>query len=254
MTRSTRERVRSLTDEDPLRTRDTVPTPTPAFSATLAIVVNPNPLPLVEPVPSNHGARGSVNRGAYAAVRILARHARGVVARWRPLPDLPPILRGRRRRRRRRPPRDHRAPRPPPVAGRRRHLAQPDDALAQRRLGLRRQRLLRGPPGLRRPGDARPADPRGRRARHPPHPRPRPQPHQRPQPLVRRVARLAGFAPPRLVRLGRRRGWRGSAQQLALRLRRRPRLGLRRGERAVLPAQFPALDARPELVERAGPR
>ena len=40
-------------------------------------------------------------------------------------------------------PRDHGAPRPPRVARDRRHLAQPDDALAERRLGLRRRRLLR---------------------------------------------------------------------------------------------------------------
>src|SRR3954447_5359502 len=184
MTRSTRERVRSLTDEDPLRTRDTVPTPTPAFSATLAIVVNPNPLPLVEPVPSNHGARGSVNRGAYAAVRILARHARGVVARWRPLPDLPPILRGRRRRRRRRPPRDHRSPRPPRVAGRRRHLAHPDDALAQRRLGLRRRRLQGRPSRAGDDGGPRRAGRGGRPAGDPRAARPGSQPHERPPPLV----------------------------------------------------------------------
>src|SRR4051812_46761030 len=143
MTFRTRERVRSLTDADPFSTRDTVPTPTPAISATLAIVVTPT-APLVEPVPSNHGVRGGVNRAPYAAVRILARHVRGLVARRRPLPDLPPLVRGRRRRRRGRPARHHRAPGPSRVARGGRDLAQPDDALAERRLGLRRRRLHGG--------------------------------------------------------------------------------------------------------------
>ena len=71
------------------------------------------------------------------------RGSRVVVARRRALPDLPALLHGHQRRRRRRPARHHRAARPPPVARRRRHLARPDHGLAQRRLGLRRRRLLR---------------------------------------------------------------------------------------------------------------
>ena len=77
---------------------------------------------------------------------MLPRHV--VVAGRRAVPDLPALVRGLERRRHRRPARDHRAARPPRVARRRRHLAEPDDALAERRLGLRRRRLLRRPPDL----------------------------------------------------------------------------------------------------------
>src|SRR5689334_9830976 len=74
ITERTRRRVASLTDAEPLRTRDTVPTPTPASCATLAIVVTPSVLLLVEAVPSNHGEQEPSTAAAYAAVRILARH------------------------------------------------------------------------------------------------------------------------------------------------------------------------------------
>ena len=60
-----------------------------------------------------------------------------------PLPDLSAVVRRLRRRRHRRPAGHHRPPRPPRLAGGRRHLAEPDHRLAQRRLGLRRGRLLR---------------------------------------------------------------------------------------------------------------
>ena len=88
--------------------------------------------------------------------------SRDMVARRRALPDLPALLRGLRRRRDRRPARDPRAPGPPRVARGRRHLAQPDDAVAERRLGLRRRRLLRRASG---PGHAR--GPRRARRRRP---------------------------------------------------------------------------------------
>ena len=67
-----------------------------------------------------------------------------------------------RRRRPRRPARHHRAARPPRVARRRRHLAEPDVPVAQRRLGLRRLRLPRRPSRLRNAGGHGPADRRGR--------------------------------------------------------------------------------------------
>src|SRR5215213_6484727 len=59
MASSTRRRVSSLTDGEPFRTRDTVPTPTPASAATRAIVV-----PLSSPHPRGSGSNGSgSNRG-----------------------------------------------------------------------------------------------------------------------------------------------------------------------------------------------
>ena len=73
--------------------------------------------------------------------------------------------------------------------GRRRHLAQPDDAVAQRRLGLRRRRLHRRAPGPRHARGPRRAGRRRRRARDPRAARPRPQPHVGPPRLVRRRAR-----------------------------------------------------------------
>ena len=88
----------------------------------------------------------------------------------------------------RRPARDHRAPRPPRVARRRRDLAEPDDPVAERRLGLRRRRLLRRAPRARDARRPRRAGRRGRRARDPRPARPRPQPHERPPRVVRRRA------------------------------------------------------------------
>ena len=67
-----------------------------------------------------------------------------------------------RRRRDRRPARDPGASGPPRVARDRRDLAEPDDAVAQRRLGLRRHRLLRR---ASRPGHARGPRRADRRAR-----------------------------------------------------------------------------------------
>ena len=75
----------------------------------------------------------------------------------------------------------------------------------------------------------------------------------RPPRLVRRRARRPRRAAPRLLRMGRPGPGRRPAEQLALELRRR-RLDARRAERPVLPAQLPAEPARPQLVERRGPR
>ena len=83
------------------------------------------------------------------------------------------------------------APGSPRVARGRRHLAQPDDAVAQRRLGLRRRRLLRRAPGSRHARRPRRAGRGRRRARDPRAARPRPEPHERSPRLVRRRAERA---------------------------------------------------------------
>src|ERR671916_2039543 len=146
MASSTRRRVSSLTDGEPFRTRETVPTPTPASAATRAIVV---PLTLSLPpwkrfqwkrfqswqtcqpgASPAHGLASTLRRDG-------RRHdTRLVVAGRGALPDLPALVRGLRRRRDRRPARNPGAAGPPRVARDRRHLAQPDDAVAERRLGL----------------------------------------------------------------------------------------------------------------------
>ena len=176
-------------------------------------------------------------------MRILRRHV--VVAGRGPVPDLPALVRGLERRRDRRPARHRRAARPPRVAWRRRHLAQPDDALAERRLGLRRRRLPRRPSRPRHVGGHGRAGGRGRPARHPRPAGPGPEPHQRPPPVVPGCAR--GRPASRLLRVDRR------AQQLAVELR-RLRVVAGRGLRPVLPQQLPAHAARPQLVERGRPR
>ena len=187
-------------------------------------------------------------------MRILPRHGRrDVVARWRAVPDLPALVRGLRRGRDRGPARHPGAARPPRVARRRRDLAQPDDALAERRLGLRRRRLHRGAPGPRHARGPRGADRGRRRARDPRAARPGPEPHVGPPRVVRRRARRPRRRAPRLLRLGRPGGGRRAAEQLALELRRRG-LDARRAQRPVLPAQLPADPARPQLVERRRPR
>ena len=111
-----------------------------------------------------------------------------VVARRRALPDLPALLRGLRRRRDRRSARDPGAPGLSRVARDRRHLAQPDDAVAQRRLGLRRRRLLRRASRPGHAGGPRRARRGRRRARDQGAARPRPEPHQRRARVVRRRA------------------------------------------------------------------
>ncbi len=104
---------------------------------------------------------------------------RTVVAIRGALPDLSVVVRRLQRRRLRRPAGHRRASRPSAVARRRRDLAEPDHAVAQRRLGLRRRRLLRGAAG---DGNARAFDAlvaaahaRGIRVAA----RLRPEPHQR---------------------------------------------------------------------------
>src|SRR5215218_5525404 len=142
-------------------TRETVPTPTPASCATLAMVVTP-PAPPRGTASNPITARLAVSTGAHVPVRMLARHGScELVARRRPLPDLPPLLRRRQRRWDRRPARHHGAPGPPRVARDRRHLAQPELPFAERGLGLRRQRLQGRAPGPRHAGGPRRADRRG---------------------------------------------------------------------------------------------
>ena len=67
------------------------------------------------------------------------------------------------------------------------------------------------------------------------------------------VPLVAHVGPPGLVRLGRRQGRRGAAEQLGQQLR-RPGLDARRGDRPVLLPQPPAGAARPQLVERGRAR
>ena len=143
-----------------------------------------------------------------------------VVAGGRPLPDLPALVRRLRRRRDRRPARDHRPPRPPRVARNRRHLAESDHAVAQRRLGLRRRRLLRRAPRSWHAGGPRRARRGGRQARDPRAAGPRPQPHERPPCLVPGRAHRTGCRAPRALRLGRPRTRRRAAQQLGVGVRR----------------------------------
>ena len=77
----------------------------------------------------------------------------------------------------------------PRVARRRRHLAEPDLPVAERRLGLRRGRLHRRPSRPRNARRRRPARRRGRAAWDPRAARPRPEPHLRPASMVPRAAR-----------------------------------------------------------------
>ena len=146
------------------------------------------------------------------------------------------------------------APRPPRVARHRRHLAEPDVPVAERRLGLRRRRLQRRAPGPRHARGPRRADRRGGPARHPRPARPRPQPHERPPPVVPGRAARPRRPPPRLLRLGRPGARRRPAQQLALELRRlAPGRSTSRSGQFYL-HQFLPDAARPQLVERGGAR
>src|SRR4051794_20810791 len=180
MASRTRRRVRSLTAGDPLSTLDTVPTPTPASVATSAMVARliPSSLPA-------SWKRFHHTTAVKPVVRILRCHGEPyVVAGRRALPGLPTLVRGLRQRRNRRSAGSSYTPRSSCVAGYRRDLAESDDALAERRLGLRRGGLLRRAPGS---GDARGPRRPGRRcgrARDPRAPRSGPEPHQRPPRLV----------------------------------------------------------------------
>ena len=170
-----------------------------------------------------------------------------------PLPGVRAVVRRQRRRRGGRPAGAAGPTRPSRLARRRRPVAEPDHALTQRRLGLRRRRLLRRAARIRHHGRSR----RGRRGgwtrRHPGPARPRPQPHQRPSRVVRRVALGPGLEAPRLVRVGRPQARRLCPEQLGGLLR-RPGVDPRPSDRAVLPAQLPARAARPQLVVRRGAR
>ena len=145
------------------------------------------------------------------------------------------------------------AARPPRVARRRRHLAEPDDAVARTPTGATTlpttaRSILTGHAG--RP---RRADRRGRHARHPRAARPRPQPHERPARVVPGRADRARRAPPRLLRVGRPEAGRLAAQQLAVDLR-RPGLDARRASGQYYLHNFLPEPAGPELVERGGAR
>ena len=167
----------------------------------------------------------------------------------RAVPGLSTLVRGLQQRRNRRSAGSSYAPGSSGVARRRRHLAQPDDAVAERRLGLRRGRLLRGAPGS---GHARRPRRPGRRrrvSRHPRAARSGAQPHQRSPLVVRGCAYRSERGAPRLLRLGRSGAGRRRAEQLALRVR-RPGVDVARADRPVLPQPVPADPARPELVER----
>ena len=102
------------------------------------------------PAPALGGRAGRQPRVASPHERPIGRRGVGrLVARGCRLPDLPALVRRHERRRRRRPARRHRPSRPPRVARGRRHLAEPGDGVARRRLGLRRRRLPRVAPGAR---------------------------------------------------------------------------------------------------------
>ena len=108
----------------------------------------------------------------------------------------------------------------PRLARRRRAVADADQSVADVRLRLRRQRLLRRRPAVRHARRRRPADRRSASARHARHPRPRPEPHVARARLVPRVARVAHVAAARLVHLARPGARRRAAEQLGEQLRR----------------------------------
>src|SRR3712207_3722004 len=95
---------------------------------------------MFSPPPPTSPVDEDTERGRARAIGTVS-----VVAPWRSVPGLPTLVRGLERRRDRRPTGGRIPPRVPRMAGRGRHLAQPDDAVAERRLGLRRRGLLRRP-------------------------------------------------------------------------------------------------------------
>ena len=137
---------------------------------------------------------------------------------------------------------------------RRGDLAVADLPLADGRLRLRRLRLLRRRPGLRHARGPRRADRGLPRARDQARAGLGAQPQLRPAPVVPRVQVQPREPQARLVRLARRQG-RRAAERLGLGLHgRRPRVDLRRGHRAVVPALVHARAARPQLGEPRGRR
>ena len=134
------------------------------------------------------------------------------------------------------------------------HLAEPDHRLAERRLGLRRRRLLRGrsPSWARSPTSTSSSRPRTRRG----------SASCSTSSRITRVTSIRGSSTSRSSRTTRRRDWyvwadpdarRFAAEQLGERLR-RSGMDARCDHRAVLPAQPPHRAARPELVERRSAR
>ena len=169
------------------------------------------------------------------------------------LPGVSALVPGHGRRRRGRPRGRGASAAPPPRPGRGRPVDQPRLPLAHGRLRLRRGRLLRHRPPLRRAGRLRPAARRGPRVRDEGAAGPRAQPHLRPAPLVPGKPLVAGEPEARLVHLARPRPRRRPAQQLDQRLR-RLLVGVGRPHRPVLPPRLPARAARPELARAGGAR
>ena len=137
--------------------------------------------------------------------RLVCRRDGSLVAVGGRLPDLPALVRDERRRLRRATSRDRAAPRPPRLARRRRLWLSPFYRSPHGRLRLRRDRLLRRRPAVRRPRRLRPAArrrprPRAARAR-----RLGAEPHLRPAPVVPRQPVEPRRPQAGLVRLARRR-------------------------------------------------
>ena len=177
-----------------------------------------------------------------------------MVAGWRHLPGLPPLLSGHERRRHRRPPGIHRPPRLPRRPRRRRRLDLALLPLAHGRLRLRRRRLHRRRPALRHARRLRSPHRSAPRTRPQAHPRLRPQPHLRPAPLVPRKPLLPRQPQARLVPLARPRTRPADrSQQLDVALR-RYRPGPSTRHRPVLPPLLSAAAARPQLAQSRGPR
>ena len=180
----------------------------------------------------------------------------------RRLPDLPAQLRRLRRRRHRRPAAassstlDYLA-----AARRRRRLAVADLPVAAGRQRLRHQRLPGHRPDCSAPWPTSTSCSAGVHApRHEAGDGPRRQPHLRRAPVVRRVAlrrrttrSATGTGGARRARACSRRRARRRADQLGVVLLRLG-LGVRRGDRRVLPAPVLPQAARPQLGEPGGPR
>ena len=195
-------------------------------------------------------------RPAHIAVRILARHGScELVARRRPVPDLPALLRA-----------TPTATGSATCAASRRAWTTSSGSGSTASGSTRRSRrptttgattsatTRRVHPDLGTLEDLDELIARGRPARDPRAAGPRPQPHERPP---RRGSRTRSTrprrAPPRLLRLGRPGARRRPAEQLDLELR---RLGVdaARADGPVLPQPVPADPARPQLVERGAAR
>ena len=176
-----------------------------------------------------------------------------LVAAWRHLSDLSPVVPGHGRRRGRRSRRNRATARPCGEPRGRRDLAVADLPLPDGGLRLRCRRLHRRRPVVRRPRRLRPPARRGARTRAQGAARLRPQSHVGPAPLVRRQPQRPRSRQTRLVHLARCRSGRRTTQQLDQRLRWLG-LGMGRGQRAILPPRFPEGAARPQLAQPGGAR